>query len=133
MRVHEVDAAKAQAGRAALDFYVLHLLRQRAMPDQVREMLQELDPMIKIAVDVRRRLVAGGGVMHADCEALLLDDGSRQEDVWGANWFPGEQRIEFESLINIRPLQGNRSIVLQSEALREPVEAITRELLGGVQ
>ena len=69
--------------------------------------------------------------MHADCEAVLLDDGSAQDDLWGANWYPADQSIEFESLINIRPAQSNRSIVLQDEALRRAVEEITRKLLGG--
>jgi hypothetical protein len=96
-------------------------------------MLGEHSTMIKIAVDVRQRVLAGGGNMHADCEALLLDEGSAQDDIWGANWYPADQSIEFEALINIRPAQGNRSIVLQDEALRRTVEAITLELLGGVQ
>ena len=89
--------------------------------------------MIKVAVDVRRRSLAGGGAMHSDCEAALLDEGSEQDDVWGANWFPNEQRIAFESLINIRPRAGNRSIIIQDEALRRVVEDVTRERLGGVR
>ena len=54
--------------------------------------------MIKIVVDIRRRFLSGGGEMHADCESVLLDDGSEQDDLWGANWYPTEQRIEFESV-----------------------------------
>ncbi|MGB4978755.1 MAG: DUF5674 family protein, partial [Anaerolineae bacterium] len=73
------------------------------------------------------------GEMHADCEALLLAEGSEQDDLWGANWYPAEQRIEFESLINIRPRLGNRSIIIQNEDVRRQVAAITHELLGGVQ
>ena len=71
--------------------------------------------------------------MHADCEALLLAEGSEQDDLWGANWYPTEQHIEFESLINIRPRLGNRSIIIQSDAIRTAVSNITRELLGGIQ
>lgn len=71
--------------------------------------------------------------MHADCESVLLEDGSEQDDLWGANWFPREQRIEFEALINIRPRLGNRNIVIQDENLRRQVESVTRELLGDVQ
>ena len=71
--------------------------------------------------------------MHSDCESVLLEDGSLQEDIWGANWYPVEQLVEFESLINIRPDQGNRSILIQDEQICQAVEAITVELLGGVQ
>ena len=68
--------------------------------------------------------------MHADCESVLLEDGSEQDDLWGANWYPQEQRIAFESLINIRPRLGNRSIIIQSQEVRDAVESVTREILG---
>lgn len=112
---------------------MIHLLKEKAAPKQIHEMLQEYESMIKIVVDIRRRYLSGGGEMRADCESALLEDGSEQDDLWGANWYPGEQRIEFESLINIRPRLGNRNIVIQDENLRRQVESITRELLGDVQ
>lgn len=71
--------------------------------------------------------------MHADCEVVLLDDGSEQDDLWGANWYPNEQRVEYESLINIRPRLGNRSILIQDDNLRKQVESVTREILGDVK
>ncbi len=111
---------------------MIHLLREHATPVQVSEMLEEYEGMIKIVVDIRRRILSGGGEMHADCEAVLLEDGSEQDDLWGANWYPAEQRIAFESLINIRPRLGNRNIVIQSQELRDVVESVTRAILGGV-
>lgn len=112
---------------------MIHLLDRPATPRQVQDMLEVYPILVKIVVDIRRRLLAGGGEMHADCEALLLADGSEQDDLWGANWYPSEQRIEFESLINIRPRLGNRSILIQNDDIRRQVAAITRDLLGGVQ
>ncbi|PKO22501.1 MAG: hypothetical protein CVU38_09155 [Chloroflexi bacterium HGW-Chloroflexi-1] len=112
---------------------MIHLLDRLATPGQIQEMLEVYPILVKIVVDIRRRLLAGGGEMHADCEALLLAEGSEQDDLWGADWYPAEQRIEFESLINIRPRLGNRGIIIQSEEIRRQVAAITRELLGGVQ
>jgi len=112
---------------------MIHLLRERATPEQIAEMLEEYEEMIKIAVDIRRRVLSGGGEMHADCESVLLEEGSEQDDLWGANWYPAEQRIAFEALINIRPRLGNRGILIQSQELREAVESVTREILGGVK
>ena len=89
--------------------------------------------MVKAVVDVEMEILVLGGEMHADCESVLLEDGSEQDDLWGANWYPAEQRIEFESLINIRPRLGNRSILIQDENLRKQVESVTREILGGIQ
>lgn len=96
------------------------------------DMLQALDTYIKLAVDIRRGILAGGGVMHADCEAALLEDGSRQEDVWGADWNPTAQQVTFESLINIRPRQNNPSMERLDPTVRERVTGIVHQLLGGV-
>jgi hypothetical protein len=112
---------------------MIHTLQSKATAEQVAEMSREYESMIKIVVDIRRNILAGGGEMHSDCESVLLDDGSEQDDLWGANWFPAEQRIAFESLINIRPRLGNRNILIQNEELRKQVESVTREILGGVQ
>ena len=112
---------------------MIHLLDCPATPQQIQEMLEVYPILIKIVVDVRRRVLAGGGEMHADCEAVLLEHGSEQDDLWGANWYPTEQQVEFESLINIRPRLGNRSIVIQSEEIRGTVAAVAQDLLGGVQ
>ena len=112
---------------------MIYILHNQATVEQLTGMLKEYETMIKIVVDIRRRVLAGGGEMHADCESALLEDGSEQDDLWGANWYPAEQRIAFESLINIRPRLGNRNILIQSEELRQRVDSVTREILGGVQ
>ena len=95
-------------------------------------MLESLETYIKLAVDVQRGLLAGGGVMHADCESALLDDGSRQEDIWGADWTPASQQVTFESLINIRPRQNNRSLDIEDPAIRGRVAEIALNLLAGI-
>ncbi len=85
---------------------------------------------IKLAVDVATGAEAAGGKMHADCEEVLLDNGSKQEDIWGADWVPDKRMVEFESLINIRPRQGNRSAVVQSPILQVRSEEIVRKVFG---
>jgi len=106
------------------------LLDKSASPSQIQSMLEEYGTMIKIAVDIRRHILAGGGEMHADCEQLLLEAGSEQDDIWGANWYPADQRIEFEALINIRPREGNRGIQIRDNEIRRKVESVTRQILG---
>jgi hypothetical protein len=82
-----------------------------------------------LAVDIRKEVLAGGGILHADCEAILLKYGSRQEDIWGADWIPHTKQISFEALINIRPRQNNLSMKIQDAVIREKIEEITRGLL----
>ena len=59
----------------------------------------------------------------------MLEDGSRQEDIWGADWLPASQEVLFEALINIRPRQQNRSVTILDPATRLRVETIARRLL----
>ena len=109
----------------------IHIIRQRATEKEIREMLEELETYVKLAIDIERSILAGGGEYHADCEEVLLEDGSRQEDIWGADWYPQNQDVEFGALINIRPHQGNRGMEIENLKLRERIETIIRALLAG--
>jgi hypothetical protein len=93
-------------------------------------MLEELGEYVKLAVDIRRGILAGGGALHADCEAVLLENGSQQEDIWGADWIPATQEVTYEALINLRPGQGNLSMTVQKPEIRQQIERIARKLMG---
>jgi hypothetical protein len=89
--------------------------------------------MVKFVADVERGVIAIGGELHADAESVLLEQGSRQQDVWGGNYYPGrgpDGCIEFTALINIRPSQGNRSMYIQDPAVRARVQAMALRLIG---
>lgn len=89
--------------------------------------------MIKAVVDVERGIMAIGAELHADEEAALLDDGSRQPDLWGINLLPdeaGDDWIEFDSMINVRPAQGNRSRGVEDEAIRSAVRRVVGALVS---
>ena len=107
---------------------MMYLLKQKASSEQVEEMLQTLHSYIKLAVDIEKQILAGGGVLHADCEAVLLEVGSLQENVWGADWIPNTREVTFESLINIRPRQNNFSMEIEDEELRNKIEEIVRRI-----
>jgi hypothetical protein len=110
---------------------MIYIVREPATPEQITEMSQVLGLFIKLAVDVQRGILAGGGELHADCEQVLLKDGSRQEDIWGADWYPNTQEVGFEALINIRPRQQNYGMEIQDSDLRGQIETIVRRLMEG--
>jgi hypothetical protein len=88
--------------------------------------------LVKAVVDVERRLMAVDGELHSDEEALLLENGSRQENLWGINIYPdleGPERIEFDSVINIRPSQGILTRGVGDQALRDKIVRIVAGLL----
>ena len=88
--------------------------------------------MVKAVVDVDQELIAVDAEIHADLEALLLGDGSQQKSLWGINLYPemqADEAIEFDSLINIRPSQGNRSRGVEQEPIRKKIAAIVEKRL----
>lgn len=103
-------------------------------PVVLRELLERFfGDMVKLVIDVRRHLVAVGGELHADAEAALLEGGSKQADLWGANYYPGlgaEECLQFTALINIRPAQDNRAMEVQDPQIRETMRGIVHELVG---
>ncbi len=78
--------------------------------------------LVKAVADVRRGLLAVDAGMHSDLEALLLDAGAVQADLWGINLYPAEHGtsgfLEFDSMINLRPGQGNRTRSVEDPAIR---------------
>jgi len=90
--------------------------------------------VVKAVVDVGRRVMAIGGELHSDEEAALIEDGSGQEDLWGINLYPaepGDAWIEFDSMINVRPSQGNRSRSVEDGKLRDLIRQIVTALVEG--
>jgi hypothetical protein len=113
---------------------IVILRNERIDPAELRRLVDLFfEDMVKYVVDVGRGVAAVGGEMHADAEQALLDDGSRQADLWGANYYPGrgrEECIEYTSLINIRPAQGNRSMEIHDPAVRQRLRELTLALIG---
>ena len=109
------------------------ILRQPATPEQLTQMSEAFgELLIKLAVDVEREILAGGGELHADCEQVLLEDGSQQENIWGADWYPSTREVGFEALINLRPRQQNYGMEIQDRDVRAQVEAIVRRIMEGI-
>jgi hypothetical protein len=107
-------------------------LSEPATREQVIEMLQANRFYIKTVVDIRKRILAGEGAMHSDCETILLERDSRQEDIWSASWNPLARPIVYESMVNLRPRQ-NRSMQILSAPIREQVQLVIHNLLGAYE
>ncbi len=111
------------------------IIKTAITKNDLRELAKEqFGDFVKAVVDVGRGIMAIGGELHADEEAALLDEGSVQRDLWGINLYPdlpSEQWIEYDSMINVRPSQGNRSRNVENSALREKIVSIVTRLVQG--
>lgn len=88
--------------------------------------------LVKVVVDIEKGLMAVGGELHADEEAILLEKGSQQRHLWGINLYPelhGDDFIEFDSVINLRPSQGNRTRGIEDAEIRRKINEIVAALI----
>ena len=107
----------------------IHLLKVKANRQQIQEMEETLNGYIKVAVDIEKGVLAGGGALHADCEAILLREGSKQENIWGANWIARKKRVTFDAMLNLVPRRNNRAMEIRDAKIRSEVEKIIRGFL----
>lgn len=106
----------------------MKILEKPVAIDELREIATDtFGDLVKAVVDVRLGLVAIDAELHSDLEALLIESGSRQKDLWGINFYPyleGEDFVEFDSMINMRPSQGNTSMGVEDAAIRKEIVGI---------
>lgn len=88
--------------------------------------------LIKAVIDIEKEIMAIDGELHADEQAILLENGSKQENLWGINIYPdnsGEDFIEFDSVINIKPSQQNRSRGVDNPEIQKKILQIVNKLV----
>lgn len=88
--------------------------------------------LVKAVVDIGKEIMAIDGELHADEEALLLKNGSLQENLWGINIYPGlgpDERVEFDSIINLRPRDGNSTRGVDNEIIRKKILLIINKMI----
>ena len=90
--------------------------------------------LLKAVVDIKQEIIAVGAELHADAEVLLTEkEGSKREDTWGINIYPKkpkEEWIEFDSMINLKPLYGNRSRNVESHEIQNKIKSIVEKLIA---
>ena len=94
---------------------------------------EEFGDLVKAVVDIEQEIMAVGGELHADEEVLLTEnEGSKRENTWDINIYPKKSEgewIEFDSMINLKPIFGNRSRGVENDAIREKIKKIVEKLI----
>ncbi len=112
----------------------MQIVRTKISLDELRKMSEKMyGGLVKAVVDIDQNIMVVDAELHADQEALLLDEGSKQEHVWGINIYPDnfgkDDFIEFDSMINLRPSQGNRTRSVEDKKIQEIIKKIVRKLI----
>lgn len=111
----------------------IKIIRDKITRPELEELAKEFyREMVKGVADIERRIIALGGEWHMDSNQVLIADGSSQENLWGFNIYLNKQageRLEYNSLINIRPGQGNRSMEVENSEIKGKIFDIISELV----
>lgn len=111
----------------------MKIVEDKISLDEVKNLSEEFfGDFVKAVVDIDKEIMAIGGELHSDEEAMLLNAGSVQQNLWGINIYPDKQReewVEFDSMINIRPRQNNRTRGVEDPATREIIIRIVNKLV----
>ncbi|NQU74370.1 MAG: hypothetical protein HQ547_06670 [Candidatus Omnitrophica bacterium] len=111
----------------------MKIIKEKITLDELKRMSAMFGNMVKAVVDVDRNLIAVDAELHSDLEALLLEDGSQQKGLWGINFYPemrGDDFIEFDSMINMRPSQGNKSRGVDNEQTKKKIIEIVNKRIN---
>lgn len=111
----------------------MKIIKDKITINELKQMAEKtFGNIVKAVVDIEEEIMAVDAELHSDQERYLLEQGSKQENLWGINIYPSEpieQRIEFDSMINLRPSQGNRSRSVDSPKIREKIISICDKLI----
>ncbi len=111
----------------------IKIIKEKISKEELEEIAKHgLETLVKAVVDIEKEIIALGGEFHADANSLLIEKGSRQKNLWGINIYfdrPGDKRIEFSSLINIRPSFGNRSMEIEDPEIKAKIKKIIDKLI----
>ena len=91
--------------------------------------LDSFGSFVKVVVDIERQIISAGCELHVDCAEELMAAGSLYANLWGANVYPKDKKIDFISLINIRPAANNKSMEIKDQNIRKKIEDIIKKLV----
>jgi hypothetical protein len=96
------------------------------------ELKSTFGALVKAVIDIERAILIAGMTMHSDGEEILLESGSKQADLWGINLYlqqSGDEWIEYDSVINLRPSHGNVSRGVDDLKIRQKIREIVNLLV----
>ena len=108
------------------------IIKDQIQREELRQYLLADAGLVKAVVDIEKKVIAVGGGLHADEEQMLLEEGSEQEHLWGINLYPDDasnEWIEFDSMINLRPRQNNRTRGVEDPKIQESIKDIVHSLV----
>lgn len=105
------------------------ILKNKASKEDIEKVVKHFQGYIKVVVDIEREILCAGADRHVDEEKMLLDDGSKQNNLWGGGIDTSTNEIDYNSMINLRPNQDNPSRDIMAKDVRLEFDKIVRNLI----
>jgi hypothetical protein len=109
------------------------IIKKRISKEELKEITERnFETMVKVDIDIEKEILSIGGEWHSEGEELLVRDGSDSQNVWGINFYPWnttKERIEYISLINVKPAIGHKTMKIKDEKIKDKINKIVKELL----
>lgn len=94
--------------------------------EEIEQVKDQFDVYIKTVIDIEKKICSAGADRHFESESILLEQGSKQSDIWGGGIDLETKEIDFNSFINIRPSHNNQSNEIQDLEIRKKYEKLTK-------
>ena len=94
--------------------------------EEIEKVCEQFGSYIKTVIDVERKICSAGADRHFESEAVLLEQGSKQYDLWGGGIDIQTKGVDFNSFINIRPSDNNNSNEIQDAGIRVKYDDLTK-------
>lgn len=108
---------------------MLIIVKDKISQEEIKKVADDLEGYVKFVVDIERGILTAGGLRHVEGEQLLLQNGSKQQNLWGGGLDLETGEIDFDSMINIRPNNNNPSREILSQDIRDKIVVIVNKLL----
>ena len=112
----------------------MKVIKNKIQINELKKMAEEMfGNLVKVVVDVEKEIMVANGELHSDEQELLIEKGSKPENLWGINIYleaEAENWIEFDSVINLKPHLGNRTRGVDNPEIKEKIIKIVNKLIS---
>lgn len=119
--------------RAILKYMALKIIKEKISQQELQKIAEAVyGTMVKMAVDIQKKIIALGAEWHSECQEALINRGSQTKDIWGVNLVlkkPSNERLEFIALINVKPSSGHYDMEITDEKIKKEIRRITDRLI----
>jgi len=105
------------------------VLSRKATPEEFQQAREVYSDYIKTVIDIEKNILAVGGEFHIDCEEILIERGSKLENLYGGGYRVSTKEVEYMAMSNFKPALNKLTYEIMDPLIREKLRRLTKEYL----